>query len=360
MRTQDRSDSALGALVFENFVREHAREMREDAGTTRKVVACVGARTRFADVGGGVAADVGVVDVRRAARDAREFMNAVVEAIEGANAGSSRGGGRGNGATGDASASTSAKRGGTFGYRPSAEATTTVIIDCASKLARMCGARELTEMIRTLRRIPTVRLVALRETGETTASETAEREASCIVRVSNDECDTTATMGFIDVEIRTPCGRRRRERERVTAKDDLTVDYAPIDVESVATAVAKALKLSASDVSNAAAAESAAAARLQSSVPFNLGVALTPEEREAKRNVKLAYEHQGVGVRGGDAYAQGDFMAYLPPDAGGRGVALGLTKPGRGHIYYERDAADDAEDGDDLNFDTDDDDEPEL
>ena len=41
MRTQDRSDSALGALVFENFVREHAREMREDAGTTRKVVACV-------------------------------------------------------------------------------------------------------------------------------------------------------------------------------------------------------------------------------------------------------------------------------------------------------------------------------
>ena len=129
---------------------------------------------------------------------------------------------------------------------------------------------------------------------------------------------------------------------------------------TMAMAKVKALKINANDANNAAAAESAAAARLQSSVPFNLGVALTPEEREAKRNVKLAYEHQGVGVRGGDAYAQGDFMAYLPPDAGGRGVALGLTKPGRGHIYYERDAADDALDDDDLNPDTDDDDEPEF
>lgn len=58
-----------------------------------------------------------------------------------------------------------------------------------------------------------------------------------------------------------------------------------------------------------------------------------------------------------DAYDKGDFLAFLPPDAGGRGDALGVTKPGRGHIYYERDAADDALDDDDLFPDTDDEEE---
>ena len=66
--------------------------------------------------------------------------------------------------------------------------------------------------------------------------------------------------------------------------------------------------------------------------------------------------HLGVirGVRGVEAYDTGDFLAYLPPDAGGRGDALGVAKPGRGHIYYERDAADEDLDDDDLHVDTDD------
>ena len=48
----------------------------------------------------------------------------------------------------------------------------------------------------------------------------------------------------------------------------------------------------------------------------------------------------------------------LPPDAGGRGDALGRTKPGRGHIYYERDDVDaEIEVEDDLFPDTDDEEE---
>ena len=45
-------------------------------------------------------------------------------------------------------------------------------------------------------------------------------------------------------------------------------------------------------------------------------------------------------------------------DAGGRGDALGRTKPGRGHIYYERDDVDaEIEVEDDLFPDTDDEEE---
>ena len=88
-------------------------------------------------------------------------------------------------------------------------------------------------------------------------------------------------------------------------------------------AIARALRVGDDD------AETRAARRLQAVVPFNLGVSLTAEEREAKRNVKLSYEHQGV--RGVEAYDTGDFLAYLPPDAGGRGVALAeFLRRGRG------------------------------
>jgi len=242
-----------------------------------------------------------------------------------------------------------AKRSGAFGYRPGVGEDVTVVLDCAGKIARHYGTKRLDLTVRALRRHPAVALVVTLERGQAPASATAMGEASCSVVVTAVENDASATRGVYDVELRRPCGRRRRERESVTVRDDLGLTFAPIEIESVASAVARALKLGETDP---ATEEARAAARLQSTVPFNLGVSLSAEELEAKRNVKLSYEHQGV--RGVDAYDKGDFLAFLPPDAGGRGDALGVTKPGRGHIYYERDAADEALDDDDLFPDTDD------
>ena len=183
-------------------------------------------------------------------------------------------------------------------------------------------------------------------------------EASCVARLSAVDGDRSATLANLDVDIRRPCGRRRRERERITVLDDGSLTFSPVEIETVRDAVARALRLEGASAPKDDAL--AAAKRLQSVVPFNLGVDLTPQEREAKRNVKLSYEHQGdaSAARARDAYASGDFLAYLPPDAGGRGDALGRTKPGRGHIYYERDDVDaEIEVEDDLFPDTDDEEE---
>ena len=95
---------------------------------------------------------------------------------------------------------------------------------------------------------------------------------------------------------------------------------------------------------------------------------MTPQEREAKRNVKLSYEHQGdaSAARARDAYASGDFLAYLPPDAGGRGDALpallGLgparaRAAARGRAVLDLDVDAEIEVEDDLFPDTDDEEE---
>lgn len=254
--------------------------------------------------------------------------------------------------SGGVAANGRAKRSGAFGYRPGVGEDVTVVLDCAGKIARHYGVKRLDLTVRALRRHPAVALVVTLERGEAPASALTTGEASCSVVVTGVETDARATRGVYEVELRRPCGRRRRERESVTVREDLGLTFAPIEIESVASAVARALKLGETDP---ATEEARVAARLQSAVPFNLGVSLSAEELEAKRNVKLSYEHQGV--RGVDAYDKGDFLAFLPPDAGGRGDALGVTKPGRGHIYYERDAADEALDDEDLFPDTDDEEE---
>lgn len=251
-------------------------------------------------------------------------------------------------ATRDATATTTGRgrRSGAFGYKPDAEANATVVLDCASKIRRAYGEKALIRVVRALRRHRNVCLVVTLGVGTATARETCEAEASCVATCEPAEGDDDGSRARLDVEIRRACGRRRRERERVIIRDDDSLEFAPCEAESVEDAVARALRVGDDD------AETRAARRLQAVVPFNLGVSLTAEEREAKRNVKLSYEHQGV--RGVEAYDTGDFLAYLPPDAGGRGVALGVAKPGRGHIYYERDAADEDLDDDDLHVDTDD------
>jgi hypothetical protein len=85
-------------------------------------------------------------------------------------------------------------------------------------------------------------------------------------------------------------------------------------------------------------AEAAAARRLQASVPFNLGVNPSVEEASARAKVVLPFEHQGAGRH----YDEGNFLAYLPRDAGGARTESGAVNKGRGHIIYVRDSDSDA------------------
>jgi hypothetical protein len=99
--------------------------------------------------------------------------------------------------------------------------------------------------------------------------------------------------------------------------------------------------------------------RLERLTPFKLGV--SAEESKARSKVVLPFEHQGGFVRDGNgservpdgpvddqAYARGDFLRYLPRDAGGEsGVAGGghgerrQKTFGGGAIVYVRDSEDD-------------------
>lgn len=349
----------MGALTLDEFLRRHARDVRCGEAASRRV--CVGAWTRRASAYGASSTTTRAEDLeeartamRRGNEDDEDDGSWIVRAVEGmiGTRGTTSSSTTMARSSGGVAANGRAKRSGAFGYRPGVGEDVTVVLDCAGKIARHYGAKRLDLTVRALRRHPAVALVVTLERGEAPASASATGEASCSVVVTAVENDARATRGVYEVELRRPCGRRRRERESVTVREDLGLTFAPIEIESVASAVARALKLGETDP---ATEEARAAARLQSAVPFNLGVSLSAEELEAKRNVKLSYEHQGV--RGVDAYDKGDFLAFLPPDAGGRGDALGVTKPGRGHIYYERDAADDALDDDDLFPDTDDEEE---
>ena len=98
--------------------------------------------------------------------------------------------------------------------------------------------------------------------------------------------------------------------------------------------------------------------RLERATPFKLGV--SAEESLARSRVVLPFEHQGGYARDGNAspladrpsaeraYARGDFLRYLPRDAGGEsGVAGGghgerrQKTFGGGAIVYVRDSEDD-------------------
>ena len=102
-------------------------------------------------------------------------------------------------------------------------------------------------------------------------------------------------------------------------------------------------------------------ARLERATPFKLGV--SAEESLARSRVVLPFEHQGGYARGRDpdvsrngfsgasaeTYDRGDFLRYLPRDAGGEsGVAGGghgeareKKSAGGGVIVYARDSEDD-------------------
>ena len=98
-------------------------------------------------------------------------------------------------------------------------------------------------------------------------------------------------------------------------------------------------------------------ARLERATPFKLGV--SAEESLARSRVVLPFEHQGGYAYGPDpdvlhrasaeTYDRGDFLRYLPRDAGGEsGVAGGghgeareQKSAGGGVIVYARDSEDD-------------------
>ena len=58
-----------------------------------------------------------------------------------------------------------------------------------------------------------------------------------VARLSAVDGDRSATLANLDVDIRRPCGRRRRERERITVLDDDSLTFSPVEIETVRDAV---------------------------------------------------------------------------------------------------------------------------
>ncbi|GLC47409.1 hypothetical protein PLESTB_001960800 [Pleodorina starrii] len=113
------------------------------------------------------------------------------------------------------------------------------------------------------------------------------------------------------------------------------------------------------------------AEELARAVGSSMRLTLTEEERRAKQQVVLPYQHQGQQGRAGGAlaaaYAAGDHVAYLPPAAGGtgpgtaaaagrggdRGGGGGGGGGGLGHILYVRDSGSEADSDQELDEDLD-------
>ncbi|GIM09880.1 hypothetical protein Vretimale_13678 [Volvox reticuliferus] len=99
------------------------------------------------------------------------------------------------------------------------------------------------------------------------------------------------------------------------------------------------------------------AEELARTVGSSMRLTLTEEERRAKQQVVLPYQHQGQQHRSGAlgvAYAAGDHAGYLPPAAGGTGPAAGgRGQQALGHILYVRDSASEADSDQELDEDLD-------
>jgi hypothetical protein len=166
-------------------------------------------------------------------------------------------------------------------------------------------------------------------------------------------------------------GRSRGSREAVFATLSRGASRTGLALEFSAAFCAKTASTSdygdkEKEKHSAAETEAAAlSAKLQAAVPFNLGV--SKRELLARANVVLPFEHQGGFVRAsGDgwetsgqldssntekeakAYQSGDFLRYLPLDAGGTGGVTGgghgendFGQTRKGAIVYVRDSDDD-------------------
>ena len=270
------------------------------------------------------------------------------------------------------------KRSGLWGVTPKSSARVLVAVDGVASLVAASRDEPVLRLVDALRADPRVAAVLLFHRGAaapvgtprdqngtpsddngTLAASALRRAASCYVdvatasvaasaapRASSSETrptpDATLTSTF-----RRPTGRSRTEHESVYASFEpstngerrLRVSFGP-SAGGLGTSAAAAAASSSSSSSAAAAAEAEAEAeaelarlKLQAAVPFNLGVSAA--ESEARARVVLPFEHQGAGRR---AYRDGNFVSYLPADAGGAAIA----GKGRGHIMYVRDSDEDS------------------
>ena len=300
------------------------------------------------------------------------------------------------------SSSSRGKRSALHGRAPSRRARTCVAIDCVAELVAHNGAERTLAFIRAIRADPRVACVlaylaggareggdqggmrSTTEGGDVDDAVEALRAASSAYAVVS--AAPTLTMMPVDAEgtkgdagqpdavlvvtHARPTGRTRTETDSVYASlvPNSSSTFAPLTFVPASNAVMDALAslrlnthpddvdgiqrvgeetrgISGGGMSAARAAaeaeaeaEAAAARRLQASVPFNLGVNPSVEEASARANVVLPFEHQGAGRH----YDEGNFLAYLPRDAGGARTESGAVNKGRGHIMYVRDSDSDA------------------
>ena len=299
------------------------------------------------------------------------------------------------------SSSSRGKRSALHGRAPSRRARTCVAIDCVAELVAHNGTEKTLALIRAIRADPRVACVvaylaggareggdqgwmrSTTEGGDVDAVEALRAASSAYAVVSAAPkltlmpVDAEGTEGgagqpdaVLAVTHARPTGRTRTETDSVYASSapNSSSTFAPLTFVPASNAVMDALAslrlnthpddvdgiqrvgeetrgMSGGGISAARAAaeaeaeaEAAAARRLQASVPFNLGVNPSVEEASARANVVLPFEHQGAGRH----YDEGNFLAYLPRDAGGARTESGAVNKGRGHIMYVRDSDSDA------------------
>lgn len=303
------------------------------------------------------------------------------------------------------SSSSRGKRSALHGRAPSRRARTCVAIDCVAELVAHNGAERTLAFIRAIRADPRVacvlaylaggarvsagtsvssmdqggdvdavdkRLVeALRAASSAYAVVSAAPKLTLMpVDAEGTEGDAGQPDAVLVVTHARPTGRTRTETDSVYASlvPNSSSTFAPLTFVPASNAVMDALAslrlnthpddvdgiqrvgeetrgMSGGGISTARAAaeaeaeaEAAAARRLHASVPFNLGVNPSVEEASARANVVLPFEHQGAGRH----YDEGNFLAYLPRDAGGARTENSAVNKGRGHIMYVRDSDSDA------------------
>ncbi|KAL4428190.1 hypothetical protein ABPG75_002279 [Micractinium tetrahymenae] len=129
-----------------------------------------------------------------------------------------------------------------------------------------------------------------------------------------------APQGRVEARLRRRTGRVRAESQLYCIDGSGAVAFLepPPDLRNPAAAAEKA----------AAAAAAAGNGALAQQLAGGMKLSLSREEEEARQRVQLPFEHQGQGA----AYQTGDWLDYLPPEAGGRsasrpGSAAGAAKP---------------------------------
>ena len=297
------------------------------------------------------------------------------------------------------------KRSGLWGRAPRACADTLVALDCIAELIHASGLHNTLALIESIRGDPRVCAVVAYHRGgsssilgpengnksQVMAAKALRAAASCHVSVtlSNavqsdflvnkssmddseyfESIDRThlaainaehSNVPFCEIEttVTKPTGRSRGEREAVYGSlktnthtnvgTALSLTFSAVTVDKAGTPKKTENEKEKHSRSAAEIKAEALSKKLQAAVPFNLGV--SESESKARAAVVLPFEHQGRGgneVSSDSSYAKGDFLSYLPRDAGGLGGKTGKghgenKNKGSGQIIYVRDSDDDGD-----------------